>query len=376
MNHKHLLAGVAAAAIMAAGNAYAGAHASVEDQVKANAAAIDALSKEVEALKAGGDGVAKGVKGVSLKVSGQVNRAMMFVDDANNNAGFSFVDNDASSTRVRWDASANISDTTKVGTRLEMEMESNTSAAAVPGNEGGGDAFAARHAYVYIQGGFGTLTTGQQGEANEGILHSSFNFASLAAINPEDTTGIGNAGVNFLSFGDGGRQDSIRYDTPSFGGAKASISTNEDGEVNAALRYGGKVAGVGVLAGLGWEAGTGNDNQIIAGSMGINLGVIAVNGSFGIEVGTGNQAGGEDRFYYGLGLAHKGNYVDMGATSIAIQTLQNNGGFDGSGNVHSYSIGLVQGVAPGADAYAQIALHGGTAAGNAVASMVGMRVRF
>ena len=135
MNHKHLLAGVAAAAIMAAGNAYAGAHASVEDQVKANAAAIDALSKEVEAVKAGSDGVQKGVKGVKLKISGQVNRAMMFVDDANNNAGFTFVDNDASSTRVRWDASSPVSASTEVGTRLEMEMESNTSARAVAGND-------------------------------------------------------------------------------------------------------------------------------------------------------------------------------------------------------------------------------------------------
>lgn len=375
MNHKHLLAGVAAAAIMVAGNAYAGAHASVEDQVKANAAAMDALSKEVEALKAGGDGVAKGVKGVSLKISGQVNRAVMFVSDANNNSAVNYVDNDASSTRVRWDASANVSDSVKVGTRLEMEMESNTSAGAVLNNQSAAatnDLFGVRHAYVYIQGGFGTLTTGQQGEATEGLLHSSFNFASLAGINPEDTTGIANAGINFLSFGDGGRQDAIRYDTPNFGGAKASISARDNGDVTAAIRYSGKVAGVGVLAALGWEENVGGD-PLLAGSFGVNLGVIALNGSFGTEVG-GNTA--NDRFYYSVGLAHKGNYVDMGATSIAVQTLQNNGGFDGSGNVHSYSVGLVQGVAPGADAYAQLAFHGGQAAGDAVASMVGMRVRF
>jgi len=253
-----------------------------------------------------------------------------------------------------------------------MEMESNTAAAAVLNGNAGGNAFVARHAYVYIKGGFGTLTTGQQGEATEGILHSSFNYASLAAINPEDTTGIANAGVNFLSFGDGGRQDAIRYDTPNFGGAKASISARDNGDVTVALRYSGKVAGVGVLAGLGWEENVGGD-PLLAGSMGINLGVIAVNGSFGTEVG-GNTA--DDQFYWSVGLAHKGNYVDMGATSIGVQTLQNNGSFDGQGNVHSYSVGLVQGVAPGADAYASLAFHGGSAAGDAVTSMVGMRVRF
>lgn len=375
MNHKHLLAGVAAAAIMAAGNAYAGAHASVEDQVKANAAAIDALSKEVEALKAGSDGVQKGVKGVKLKVSGHVNRAVMFVSDGNNNSAINYVDNDASSTRVRWDASAPVSAGTEVGARLEMEMESNTSAGAVLNNQSAAatnDLFAVRHSYVYIKGGFGTLTTGQQGEATEGILHSSFNFASLAGINAEDTTGIANVGVNFLSFGDGGRQDAVRYDTPNFGGAKASISARDNGDVTVAIRYSGKIAGVGVLAGLGWEENVGGD-PLLAGSMGINLGVIAINGSFGTEVG-GNT--NNDRFYYSVGLAHKGNYVDMGATSIGIQTMQNNGGFDGSGNVHSYSVGLVQGVAPGADAYAQLAFHGGAAAGDATTAMVGMRVRF
>ena len=375
MNHKHLLAGVAAAAIMAAGNAYAGAHASVEDQVKANAAAIDALSKEVEALKAGSDGVQKGVKGVKLKVSGHVNRAVAIFADSNDDTIVTYVDNDASSTRVRWDASAPMGNGMEVGTRLEMEMESNSSIAADAAdanNNAGGDAFAARHAYVYIKGGFGTLTTGQQGEATEGILHSSFNFASLADINPEHTNGSSIAGGGFLAFGDGGRQDAIRYDTPNFGGAKASISARDNGDVTAAIRYSGKIAGVGVLAGLGWEENVGGD-PLLAGSMGINLGVIAVNASFGTEVG-GNTA--NDRFYYALGLAHKGNYVDMGATSIGIQTLQNNGGFDGSGNVHSYSVGLVQGVAPGADAYAQLAFHGGTAAGDATTGMIGMRVRF
>ncbi len=158
---------------MAAGNAYAGAHASVEDQVKANAAAIDALSKEVEALKAGNAGPAKGVKGVSLKISGHINRAVAVFSDANDNTDVTYVDNDASSTRVRWDASASMGNGMKVGSRLEMEMESNSSVAAtgqLANNNAGGDAFAARHAYVYIQGGFGTLTTGQQGEATEGIL--------------------------------------------------------------------------------------------------------------------------------------------------------------------------------------------------------------
>ncbi len=385
MNHKHLLAGVAATALLTAGSAFAASHSG--DQLQAQAAMIDALSKKVEQLSANQGGVSGGVKGVSLKVSGQVNRAVMFVSDGNDKSAFNYVDNDASSTRVRWDAVANVSDSTEVGTRLEMEMESNTSAGAAlngnaPGNgqpvNGAGnavnrDSFVARHAYVYIKGGFGTLTTGQQGDATEGLLHSSFNYASLAGINPEDTTGIANAGVNLLSFGDGGRQDSLRYDTPNFGGAKASISTRDSGDVTAAIRYAGQVAGLGVLAALGYQENKGND-AFVAGSFGINFGVVALNGSFGEELDDNNN----DQFYYSLGLAHKGSYVDMGPTSLGVQYMSNNGSFDGNGNVYSVGLGLVQGVAAGAEAYAQLTFHGGLegAVGDAVASMVGMRVKF
>lgn len=376
MNHKHLLAGVAAAAIMAAGNAYAGAHASVEDQVKAQGAAIDALSKEVEAMKAGGDGPAKGVKGVNLKISGHVNRAIAIFSDANDATDVTFVDNDASSTRVRWDADAKMGNGMEVGTRLEMEMESNSSVAVngqTANNNAGGDAFAARHAYVYIKGGFGTLTTGQQGEATEGILHNSFNFASLADINPEHTNGAAVVGAGFLSFGDGGRQDSIRYDTPSFGGAKAAVSVRDNGEVTVAGRYSGKVGGFGVLAGIGYEENFGNQN--IAGSMGLNFGVVALNAAAAWRLNDGANV--EDDFYYYIGLAHKGNYTDLGATSIGIDFDNNNGQVAGGNNNASIGIGLVQGVAPGADAYASYRVtFGGDNQDNAAAALIGMRVRF
>ena len=376
MNHKILLAGVAAAAVMVAGNAFAGAHASVEDQLKAQGAALDSLSKEVEALKAGG-GAAKGVKGVSLKVSGHLNRAVGYYAEQDNESFISYVDNDASSTRVRWDASSKTAGGMTVGARLEMEMESNSSAAvdaADANKNAGGDAFATRHAYVYIQGGFGTLTTGQQGEATESIQHQAFNFASLADINPEHTNGSAIDGGGFLAFGDGGRQDAIRYDTPNFGGAKASVSFRDNGELTAAIRYAGKVGGIGALAALGYEENFGNQNLAFSG--GLNFGVIAVNAAVSARLNEG--VGVEDDFYYWLSLAHKGNYSDMGATALAIDFDVNNGQRLGNQNNASIGLGLVQGVAPGADAYASIRHFFGGDGGtdNAQAALVGMRVRF
>ena len=373
MNHKYLLAGVAAAALLTAGNAYAAAHASMEDQLKAQAAAIDALSKEVEALKNSTpeQGIGQGVKAVNLTISGQVNRAVMFVSDANGETAFNYVDNDSSSTRVRWDADAAVSDSTEVGTRLEMEMESNTSIAAVRGEDAGGNTFVARHAYVYIKGGFGTLTTGQQGEATEGILHNSFNYATLADINPENTAGAANAGMAFLAFGDGGRQDAIRYDTPAFGGFKAAVSAGVDGVITVAGRYSGQIGGVGLLAGAGYDSN--GEDDIYMASAGLNFGAIAVNGALAYQ---DNEVGEEDFMHY-LGLAHKGNYSDMGPTSLGIDWMVNNGGEANGANNSSIGLGLVQGVAPGAEGYVSLRhFMGGDAEDSAQVVLAGMRVKF
>ncbi|WP_164516337.1 porin [Minwuia thermotolerans] len=374
MNHKYLLAGVAAAALLTAGNAYAAAHGSVEDQLKAQSAAIDALSKEVEALKNSTveQGIGQGVKGVELTISGHINRAMMFISDGNDNSTLTHVDNDAASSRIRFDADAPVSASTTVGARLEMEMESNSSAQAVLDNEVIEDTFATRQAYVFVKGGFGTLVMGHQSEATDGIVHNSFNFAANAGINPEYTNGIANVGVNFLSIGDGDRVDAVRYTTPSFGGAAASVSHAVNGQVTAALRYSGQIGGVGVLGGVGWDSNFGNDTY--AGSLGLNFGGIALNGAVGYQ---DNENAEEDFMYY-VGLAHKGNYSDLGPTSLGVDFHVNNGGVGGGDNNKRVGVGLVQGVAAGADAFVGVGHNfgGDGAIESAQTVMAGMIIRF
>ncbi|ANK80289.1 MAG: hypothetical protein TEF_05390 [Rhizobiales bacterium NRL2] len=345
----------------------------MEDQLKAQSAAIDALSKEVEALKNSTveQGIGQGVKGVELTISGHINRAMMFISDANDNATLTHVDNDAASSRIRFDADAPVSDSTTVGTRLEMEMESNSSAQAVLDNEVVEDTFATRQAYVFVKGGFGTLAMGHQSEATDGIVHNSFNFAGVAGINPENTTGIANAGVNFLSIGDGDRVDAVRYTTPSFGGAAASVSHAVNGQITGALRYSGQVGGVGVLAGVGYDSNF--DNETYAGSFGLNFGGIAVNAALGYA--DNNNA--EEDFMYYVGLAHKGNYSDMGPTSLGVDFQMNNGGVANGNNNARLGVGLVQGVAAGADAYVGVGHNfGGDAVDSAQTVMAGMIIRF
>jgi hypothetical protein len=383
-----LMSGVAMAALAAANVAHAGAHASTEDQLKAQAAMIDALSKEVEALKAGVDSggrIEKGVGGVNLKISGQVNRAVLFAADANDDSFFNFVDNDSSSTRVRWDADARTSNGLTVGTRLEVQLESNTAFGIDgngqnPANDPTDDLFDLRHAYVFVKGGFGILTTGQQGEATEGILHQAFNYATLAEIHPEMVAGVfdgnsGVAGANLLFFGDGGRQDSIRYDTPSFGGARAAVSVRDNGEVTAAAIYAGKIAGLGVRGGFGYEENFGNQNLAFSG--GINFGIVALNGAMAVQLNENNAE--ETDVFYWISLAHRGAYTDLGPTSLGIDWYNSNGvdTVAGGANNNAIGLGLVQEVAPGAEFYAGVRHHfGGDAEDSAQVVQSGMRIKF
>lgn len=156
------------------------------------------------------------------------------------------------------------------------------------------------------------------------------------------------------------------------------MSVRDNGEVTAAVRYSGKVGGFGVLAGVGYEENFGDQNVVA--SAGLNFGVIALNGAVAVQL---TEGANENHSMYYVGLAHKGNYSDLGATSIAIDYINRNGidvlGVDQGGNANNNSIGigLVQGMAPGADAYASVRhFFGGDAVDSAQAAMVGMRVRF
>ena len=66
---------------------------------------------------------------IKLTVSGQINRAVSFVD-AGKESQFLNVDNDNSSTRVRWLGTGRLNDDITAGALVEVQFESNSSAVA------------------------------------------------------------------------------------------------------------------------------------------------------------------------------------------------------------------------------------------------------
>jgi len=366
MNTKFLLAGVSAIAIAAAASSANAASHKVAEQ-------IDALSKKVEGMS---DSFAKkGVKGASLTVSGQVNRAVLYLDDGNN-AVITNVDSDASSTRFRWKASAPMSNGMKAGALIEIENGSNRlSGKGVNNNDDSDDGnnggvaqrfLRARHFDVWVAGGFGKISMGQGSTASDGVLHANYMHVGLADINFEPLGGLPVTGI--ASFGDGGREDRVRYDTPSFGGAKLGISYANEGHVQATARYAGKIGSALRLdARISYEAAD-QEADIIAGSAGINA------SGFQVTVAAAHNdggVGGNENFFYGVQVGYTGKLTSMGNTGFGAQYLQN------GSTRKTLAFGVTQDLAPGTTAYASLRFSDEQATGDeSTAGLVGMRVRF
>lgn len=68
------------------------------------------------------------MEGTELTVSGQVNRAFLYADNGLVDDTY-FVDNDNSSTRVRFTAEGHLNCMNRIGAQIEVQFESNSTAA-------------------------------------------------------------------------------------------------------------------------------------------------------------------------------------------------------------------------------------------------------
>lgn len=108
--------------------------------------------------------VSSGDTGARLSISGQVNRAAMFYDDGND-ADVRFVDNDNSSTRIRLIAEGDVDEDLTIGSNIEVQFRSNSSA-DIQQKDGGSviknNSFTERKLEVYfVSDTYGKLSLGQ-----------------------------------------------------------------------------------------------------------------------------------------------------------------------------------------------------------------------
>ena len=245
---------------------------------------------------------------VDVTISGQVNRAFMAVDDGNKSDTF-FVDNDNSSTRVRFVGSADVKPGLKAGLLFEVEFQGNDSnLVTMSAKDTGSPTFGERHTAVFLEGGWGKVTLGQTDGAANGAVEVDLSGTSVAhyagntdiagAFRFRDSSGAltgPSIGASSSQQDFESRYDLVRYDTPVFGGFKlvgsfgtkststttliapagggavtTTTSTASSDVKELALWYSGKLGGLGQLAGaLGYSQRglAAGDDEIIGGSL-------------------------------------------------------------------------------------------------------------
>ena len=204
-----------------------------------------------------------------VKLSGQLNRALMFADDGVQSDSF-FVDNDNSSTRLRLTGTGQVTPGLKAGAILEVEYQSSPSnLVTFADRDAAAPSLDERYVDIFFEGGLGKVSLGQgDGAANGGV---EVDLSGTSVAHYADISAIGGALAFRAAGGAAGptmagvlsqqdfesRYDRIRYDTPAFAGVTLGLSlgAKDSRDVReAALRYSGDFGARGKLAAaLGWS---------------------------------------------------------------------------------------------------------------------------
>ncbi|MGE3067042.1 MAG: hypothetical protein AB7K67_15770 [Hyphomicrobiaceae bacterium] len=228
----------------------------------------------------------KGNRKMSLTITGQVDRLITYWNDGNRSGTYVGIDNTNSSSRFGFLGSAAVTPNVKVGFDILIEIEAGGTSSKlnqfdedgkVGSQIGGPGSFNASNVDAYFGDArrvtafiehkeLGRLTVGRQETAGVvntidlggiGVIASSSAILLQGGFYTVDKAGNYYA-MKWGSFGDPsasqGRQEGLRYDSPTIHGFILSASMNEAANSwGAMLRYANEFNGVRVAAGIGWE---------------------------------------------------------------------------------------------------------------------------
>ena len=234
-------------------------------------------------------------KGIEVRLSGQINRALLHVDDGAEKEWFN-VDNSNSSTRFRFNAEGQVTPTQKAGVLFEVEYRSNPSSLVSFPNRSISPTLDERHMDVFYSSTWGTLRLGQGDGAANGASEVDLSGTTVAHYAAVTDVGGGfayrsNAILSGATIAGTisnqdfeSRYDRVLYQTPSMSGftLEGSFGNKQSSIYELALRYSGKLERLGTLAaalGYSTEEGSGGaaDDKTLGGSIswlhpsGINL---------------------------------------------------------------------------------------------------------
>jgi hypothetical protein len=265
--------------------------------------------------------VRKGTNKVSLKISGQVNRAIVWWDDGRDSDTYAGVDNAMTSTRWRFEGDAKISARVKAGYIIEWENAdasggAGTASSLLTGKNANGHfnqltggttdgGIEMRLANWYLEDTqLGRVTVGRLG-----IPGSAFGAVDFGGVNVYSSiggesqfppgrfnmrNGAGQYSSNqWLTIGVvtlmGARAVGIRYDTPTFAGLQGAAWWGDDDDWSLEARWAGKVPGFTMAAIVGYQRFTSESPNSVEFP--------------GTNPANGNRRD-QDRFTIGAGIQH------------------------------------------------------------------------
>jgi predicted porin len=316
----------------------------------------------------------KGTKKVSLIVYGQVNKALLYYD-IEDFSDTRVIENGASETFVGFAAKVQINKDLAAGGVIELG-QGRTFLHAHEGFfddtidlETDNDVYA-RQSYVYLSTQAGKLSVGLQSMATDDF--SSANVAATDAVKRLTAQPLGGLVVSHWFFGtvidgelepfNGKKAEAVRYDSPTLAGFSASAAWETGSDSwDAALKYGGELAGFVVIGSVGYEIDKADDlledvaflGALETKTLSANVGVkhlisgLFVQGSWArleIEEASSNDSVETDAWHVQAGWEAK--FLAFGPTTVWGGLMQ----WDDL-NLKAYEIGLNQNLGGAVDAY-------------------------
>jgi len=348
---------------------------------------------------------------VKVRITGQINRAVLFYDDDFND-GIKHVDNDYSSTRFRWHADAKVNNDIKIGGLMEIQAENNsTFDTNLQDTEGSGDAASLSDRYLEFWVDHTKFGRVYIGKGDPGSNNSSLNNAHASGVIAATAShSLAAGGIAFKTSGnncsisgttcvnvksaisdfDGlTRQNRIRYDTPVFAGFQARASHTDGGAWDASLWYNGKVFDTKIKGAVAYAE---SSNQSTAGINGDQVnGSLSLQHSSGLGVSfaagyrnldtRGSGADQHDPVMVFFGANYDRKFSELGVTSFTGSYQQVNSLAASGDTAKSWQVTALQNIDAAAfEAYASYTHHeldrDGFTFGDVDAVLIGGRIKF
>ena len=203
---------------------------------------------------------------MEFKVSGQLDRAFTVADNGNE-TDYSSVDSIGSNSRFRFTGNEKMANGMNVGFIYEMSVvQFGSTEFDIGKNSGGGDVdLDTRKIDIYLEGDFGKVSFGKGDGA--GYYANLMDYSGTLYYGGGAWYTLYSSGISFVDdngnqlykigqtnsvFNAVGRQERIRYDSPSIGGLVLSTSLDNGNAYELAARYHVDLPGAKLATGLSW----------------------------------------------------------------------------------------------------------------------------